>query len=169
MHRTCTLFIAFACSLPMAVGCGQSAAEQPVSVVASSEFRLTIEPTGALEVLDAKDQAKDGEAVVVVGRLGGGVNPWVDGRAAFLIVDTRILPSCDEAGLCTADCADCAKEMMAASTMVKFIDPDGNVLPVDARKLLGVKEQETVVVQGIAKRDQSGNVSIAAEGIFIRR
>lgn len=169
MHRYSSLFFALALALPMAIGCGQSASESPASVIASSEFQLTSEPAGALEVLDAKDQAKDGEPVVVVGRLGGGVNPWVDGRAAFLIVDTRILPSCDEVGQCTADCADCAKEMIAASTMVKFLGQDGKVLPVDARKLLDVREQETVVVRGVANRDKTGNVSIAAEGIFVRR
>lgn len=169
MHRYSSMFLAVACTLPMATGCGPSVSETPTSVAASSEFQLTSEPVGALEVLDAKDQAKDGEPVVVVGRLGGGLNPWVDGRAAFLIVDTRILPSCEEAGHCTADCADCAKEMMAASTMVKFLGQDGKVLPVDARKLLGVKEQETVVVQGVASRDKTGNVSIAAEGVFVRR
>lgn len=58
---------------------------------------------------------------------------------------------------------------MAASTMVKFLGQDGKVLPVDARKLLGVKEQETVVILGVANRDKTGNVSIAAEGIFVRR
>jgi hypothetical protein len=157
------------CSLLLALGCGQSATEPPASVAAPSKFQLASEPEGALEVLDAKDQAKDGEPVVVVGRVGGGVNPWVDGRAAFLMIDTRVRPSCDEEAHCTSDCAGCAKEMLEASTMVKFLGHDGKVLPVDARKLLGVEEQATIIVQGVTSRDKTGNLSIAAEGIFVRR
>ena len=34
---------------------------------------------------------------------------------------------------------------------------------------LGVKEEETVVVQGIAKRDEAGNVALMASGIYIKR
>jgi hypothetical protein len=41
--------------------------------------------------------------------------------------------------------------------------------PAGAVELLGVKEQETVVIQGVASRDKTGNVSIAAKGIFVRR
>lgn len=168
MHRYLLMILALACTSLGATGCANSSS-QPADNSAATKFQLTSEPSGALEVLDAKDQAQDGKPIVVVGRLGGGVNPWVDGRAAFLIVDTRILPSCDEGGVCKADCPDCAKEMMAASTMVKFVGEDGKVLPVDSRTLLGVKEQETVVIQGVAARDKSGNVSIAAHGIFVRR
>jgi hypothetical protein len=59
--------------------------------------------------------------------------------------------------------------MTEASTMVKFLGADGKVLATDARQLLGVKELETVVIRGTANRDKSGNVSIAANGIFIRK
>jgi hypothetical protein len=168
MHRIELFVCGIALAALTTIGCAKSSAT-PTQVSASPEFRLANEPAGAVEVLDAKDQAKDGDPIVVVGRLGGGVNPWVDGRAAFLLVDTRILPSCEEGSHCKADCPDCAKEMMAASTMVKFVGDDGKVLPVDARTLLGVKEQETVVIQGVASRDKTGNVSIAAKGIFVRR
>jgi hypothetical protein len=53
--------------------------------------------------------------------------------------------------------------------MVNFLGEDGKVLPVDARKLLGLGDEQTVVIRGIANRDRTGNVSITAEGIFVRR
>ena len=168
MYR-CALFVfGIASVLSAVVGCGASSATTP-QPGASSKFHLASEPAGALEVLDAKDEAQDGEPIVVVGRLGGGMKPWIDGRAAFLLVDTRILPSCEENEHCKADCPDCAKEMLAASTMVKFLGDDGKVLPVDARELLGVKEQQTVVIHGVASCDKTGNMSITADGIFVRR
>ncbi len=168
MNRCALLIFGTVCAVLTAGGCGTSAATTS-QVNVTGKFHLATEPAGALEVLDAKDDAKDGEPIVVVGRVGGGVKPWVDGRAAFLLVDTRILPSCEEGGVCPAGCPDCAKEMLAASTMVKFLGDDGKVLAVDARELLGVKEQQTVVIHGTASRDNTGNVSIAADGIFVRR
>ena len=150
-----------------ATGCGRAVSAAKPAV--DAKYLLTNEPTNAVEVLDIKDQAKDGDAVVVVGRLGGGVKPWIDGRAAFLLVDTRILPACKEGEKCDENCPGCAEAMLQASTMVKFLGTDGKVLPVDARDLLGVKEQETVVIQGTASRDKAGNVSIAGEKIFVRR
>lgn len=151
----------------IATGCSKS----PTTAFdhSSSPYHLKTEPTGAVEILDLKDQAQDGAPVVVVGRLGGGITPWVDGRAAFLLVDTRISPSCEEGGVCKADCPDCAKELASASAMVKFLGEDGKVISVDARKLLGVNELETIVVQGVTNRDKEGNVTVSAKGIFVRR
>ena len=168
MLRYAILMLGTVFAVLAAAGCADTTAKSP-QAVSSTKYHLDGEPAGALEVLDAKDQAKDGEPIVVVGRLGGGITPWIDGRAAFLLVDTRILPSCEEGEHCKADCADCAKEMLAACTMVKFLGHDGKVLQVDARQLLGVKEQETVVIKGVASRDKTGNVSIAAKGIYVRK
>jgi hypothetical protein len=145
-------------------------AEQPTpkTTVANTEYLLTSEPADALEILDAKEKAKDGEPIVVVGRLGGGIKPWIEGRAAFLLVDTRV-EGCGEGDKCDENCPGCSKEMQEASTLVKIFDNDGKVLPVDTRQLLGVKELQTIVVRGKAQRDAAGNVTIAAQGVYIRR
>jgi hypothetical protein len=167
MSRALVFFPVMIAVALTAAGCGGSL---PASNrIVDAKYHLADEPANAVEILDAKEQAKDGEAVVVVGRLGGGVNPWIDGRAAFLLVDTRILPTCQDGEKCDENCLACAEAMLSASTMVKFLDNDGKVLPVDARDLLGVKEQQTVVVRGVANRDKAGNVSIAAEKIYVRR
>jgi hypothetical protein len=39
----------------------------------------------------------------------------------------------------------------------------------DSRKLLGVTEADTVVVQGTASKDDSGNFTVLAQGVFVRR
>jgi len=51
---------------------------------------------------------------------------------------------------------------------VKIVDEVGKLVADDARKLLGVKELLTVVVQGKAQRDDQGNLSIAASKVFVR-
>jgi hypothetical protein len=52
---------------------------------------------------------------------------------------------------------------------VKFLSQDGQVIESDARELLGVHALDTVVVQGMAKRDKAGNVAMIADGVYIRR
>jgi hypothetical protein len=168
MNSSTQFVLVTAISIVMVTGCAKSPAT-PAAAGIAPNVHLSQEPAGAVEVLDARDEAKDGEPIVLVGRLGGGLKPWIDGRAAFLLVDTRILPSCADGERCEAGCPDCSKEMLAASTMVKFLGNDGKVLAVDARELLGVEEESTVVVHGTATRDATGNLSIAAKGVFVRR
>ena len=39
----------------------------------------------------------------------------------------------------------------------------------DARKLLDVKELSTVVVQGKAQRDDAGNLTVLATGVYVKK
>ena len=57
--------------------------------------------------------------------------------------------------------------MPGAKTLVKFVDDEGQPIATDARELLGVKELQTVVIQGQAKKDDDGNVTILASAIYI--
>ena len=52
---------------------------------------------------------------------------------------------------------------------MKFVDESGATLKADARSLLKVTELSTVVVQGIAKRDEAGNLTILANGVFVKK
>lgn len=156
----CSVFL-----LPIATGCGASVATETKQK--TSEFVLNAEPGGAMDVLDVRENAKNGQHVVVLGRIGGGINPWIDGRAAFLVTDERV-QGCED-GQCSDGCAQCAQELAEASTMVKFLDASQKVMTVDARELLGVKDRQVVVVRGTANRDANGNLSIAATGVYVRR
>jgi len=39
----------------------------------------------------------------------------------------------------------------------------------DARELLNVKEMSTVVVKGKAQRDEAGNLTILASGVYVKK
>lgn len=134
------------------------------------QYLLSSEPEGASDVIAARESAEADAEVIVVGRIGGAVNPWVDGLAAFTIVDNSLLACSDIEGdncptpwdyCCEADVAD-------GSTLVKFVGDDGRPLATDARELLGLTELQTVVVQGTAQRDEEGNLTILASNIFVR-
>ena len=60
---------------------------------------------------------------------------------------------------------DAVKENIAT---VQVVDESGNPITTDARQLLNAKELSTVVVQGKARRDEQGNLTIDANKVFVR-
>jgi hypothetical protein len=135
-----------------------------------SSMLLKKEPKGAVDVLALRKDAKDKQEVVVVGRIGGRVNPWVKGTAVFPIVD-RTLKPCNEipGDACKTPWDYCCEtDVPKATVLVMFVDEKGKVIKKDPRKLFDVKELSTVVVQGTAKRDKAGNVTVLASKIHIR-
>jgi hypothetical protein len=117
----------------------------------------------------ARKDAKDADEVTLVGRIGGDANPWVEGQAAFLIVDSALQPCKDEEGCPTPWDYCCSMDLLPENkAMVKVVDSSGKTVATDARQLLGIKELQTVVVHGRAKRDEGGNLTVLADGIFVR-
>lgn len=171
-----TLF-AIAPALSALVGCGTApATEARTSRVAAkvdgTQFLLSEEPDGAVGVIAARESAQDGEPLVLVGRIGGTANPWIEGRAAFTLLDASMTVVAEgedtaEGQICTGDC--CATERLACTNLVKIIDAKGQVVQVDCRELLGLKESDMVVIQGTAKKDNTGNFSMLANRLYIRR
>lgn len=135
-----------------------------------AQYLMLMEPPGAIGVIAARKEARDQEDVVVVGRIGGKKVPWIRGMSAFLIVDCSLKP-CNEKS--DEHCAEpwdycCAPNLAQSMLLVKLVDDSGNIVRRDTRDLLPVKELDTVVVQGKARRDRAGNVSIVATKIHIR-
>lgn len=86
------VWVTFALTIIVFIGCGGESAPN----VDVSGFILAAEPDGASDVITAR-KSKDGQSVVVFGRIGGSESPWIDGRAAFTIVDSSLKP-CNEIG-----------------------------------------------------------------------
>lgn len=174
-HSPAHAFLSFAAAVAVGAGCSSS---QPTaakhSVGPSPEgavYLLASEPQGAINVKDAKADAKSDQQITMVGRIGGDVKPWIEKSAAFFLVDTSLKP-CNE----THDdgcktpwdyCCD-AGDLPANKALVKVVNTNGEPIAVDARHLLGVKELQTVVVRGVAKRDEAGNLTLLADGVFVR-
>lgn len=157
-------------AVSIVAGCSKPA-EGPAKPAseATSAYRLTAEPGDAIDVIAARSSAKDSDEVTIVGRIGGDAKPWIDGAAAFTVVDLSIKP-CDETEGCETPWDYCCEVDAVAKgkAMVKIVDGAGKTVPTDARELLAVKELNTVVVHGKAKRDDAGNLTILADGVFVR-
>ena len=153
-------------------GCGTQTAEPEAATTpaADADYLAAVEPSGARDVVQARESAKDGDEVTVVGRIGGSVDPWIDGRAAFTIVDPSLKACSDIPGdSCPTPWDYCCEASIGeSSATVKVVDEQGNLVKSDARELLKVKELDTVVVQGKAQRDEAGNLTVLAERVYVR-
>ncbi len=179
MNKCCVLTFSFALA-GLLVGCSQQTEsnqqvkEDAISMTSSADgstFLLSSEPDGAEGVIKVREVAADGEDIVVVGRIGGSANPWIDGRAAFSIVDESLQACSDIPGDGCPEpwdyCCETSK-LPAATALVKVVDQHGDLVKTDAKQLLNVEELSTVVVQGKAQRDDAGNLTVLASGVFVK-
>jgi hypothetical protein len=134
---------------------------------------LNQSPADAQEVIQVHEDAKDGDEVTLVGRIGGSANPWNEGRAIFSIVDNSLKACSDIPGdTCNKPwdyCCVSGKILKTSTALIKVVDERGNLVKADARDLLKVKELSTVVVKGKAKRDDAGNLTVLASGIYVKQ
>ncbi|MDF1742735.1 MAG: hypothetical protein P1V19_03515 [Gimesia sp.] len=180
MKSVMNQILLFSVAVCLTVGCGtyksnqdKSTTSKPVTSEPESkaEQLLTSEPAGAKEVIQARKSAKNDEEVVLVGRIGGSENPWIEGRAAFSIVDNSLKACSDIPGDgCDKPWDYCCEtdKLPTAMALIKVVDAEGKLINSDARKLFKLKELQTVVVKGKAKRDDAGNLTVFASGIFVR-
>ncbi len=158
------------------VGCGKPASQPtpttkgPTPKIDGTKFVLAEEPADAKTVDEVREAAKDGDDVVIVGRIGGDRDPWVAERAAFLIVDPSRIPCNERTGdSCKTPWDYCCETDLAKSkATIKFVDEAGKTLSRDVLQPLYLKELQTVVVKGHAKRDEAGNLTVLASGLFVR-
>ncbi len=175
--KSTTTFGAFALLAAFSIffaGCSETQTKAPK--YDASGFKLAAEPAGAVEVIAAREAVEDEDEVVIVGRIGGSLDPWVKGVAAFSIVDGSLLACSDETEegeicSCTTPWDYCCEtdKLPNAMALVKFVDANGKVIAHDAKTNFGVSELDTVVVTGLAKRDEAGNLTILAKGMFVRK
>jgi len=127
------------------------------------------EPAGAMPVGEARGAAGDAQSVTLVGRIGGSKEPFVDGLAAFTIVDPSVPHCAAEEGCPTPWDYCCTQDQVRENiATVKVVDESGSPVVGDARELLGVNELAMVVVSGRASRDDQGNLSVAAAEVFVK-
>ncbi|MBA3480655.1 MAG: hypothetical protein H0T51_02465 [Pirellulales bacterium] len=151
-------------------GCSSENAPSPaVQTTPDATYVISSEPQGAVAVGNARKEVKDQDEVVLVGRIGGSETPFVDGIAAFTIVDSAV-PHCSPEEGCPTPWDYCCEQNAVKENiaMVKIVDAQGKAVSKDARALLGVKELNLVVVRGKAQRDADGNLSLLADQIYVK-
>jgi len=156
------------------VGCGKSnvasnsSVANPQASVDRSKYELSDEPSGAVGVIAAREQAQNDQELVVVGR----VSDRIQGLAAFTLLDASMKlvgkgQVSGERELCKASC--CNAQRVGCTLLVKLVGEDGRPLAVDSQRLLGFSDSDMLVVKGRAVKDKGENISLIAEGVYIRK
>lgn len=172
MHRLVRL-VTPCILLTLVAGCAQKQTAEPTPTAKApvgGRYLLTEEPQDAQDVIAVRDDAQNEADVTVVGRIGGSRNPWVEGRSAFSIVDLSLKACSDiEGDKCKTPWDYCCQTdlLPKATVLVKVVDESGSLIDADSRELLSVKELDTVIVKGKAKRDDAGNLTVLANKLYV--
>ncbi|HYO25945.1 MAG TPA: hypothetical protein VEQ85_13465 [Lacipirellulaceae bacterium] len=121
--------------------------------------------------------------VAIVGVVGGVPNPskqlFADfpfdaDHAMLFVADPEAVAELQEHGHQHAPGEECAfgaahaDDATGLLAAVSFKDAQGNVLPIDVRTLLGVKEKDTVVITGKAYVAPGDIITVDATGLYVR-
>jgi hypothetical protein len=146
-----------------------------VNVAALREtLLLAEEPAGAVPLAEARTRlALQPQPIVVAGRIEGkGMDPFLEGKASFSLLEIPADDHAKKPGHNADDCPFC-KKRRANATMaaVQFLGADDKPIPVDARTLFGVEKGRDVVVRGTGIFDPKLGIPViqlTADGIFVR-
>ena len=129
-------------------------------------------PPAAKAVADAKKDAKEGEEIVVRGRIGGSEKGgFIEGRAEVMIVDGR-LATCAEMEMddkCVTPWDYCCETDKIApnAAMVRVLGADGKPLSVDLKGKNGMDNTIFLVVKGKVAKSDGVNLLINATEIYV--
>lgn len=168
---TLTLVVATVVTLS---GCTQPSSSAESSPAATGlQYLLSKAPEQPMQVAAARESVKDNDKVVIVGRIGFGAEPWVEDQAVFDLMDSSLKACSDiEGDGCPIPwdyCCEDAKKIAKGRVLVKVVDQSGAVVKTEAPKLLGVKELQTVIVEGTAERNDAGNLVVMATGVYVKK
>lgn len=150
-------------------GCARSTVTVPSTALT---YLLPQEPADAQDVIAARKSVKDGDEVVLIGRVGGERETILRGRAVFTLADRSLTPcnerQDDECPTPWDYCCEPPEVLKESTVLVKIVDNRGETVSMDLRQDLGLSELKTVVVRGRARRDAQGNFTLIADGMHIR-
>jgi hypothetical protein len=114
----------------------------------------------------AKASAAAGDTIVLTGNIAGRVEPFVDGRAMFNLVDTE-LPMCtyDHCPTPWDHCCETPKDVAAASATVQVVDAEGKTIKDSLNGKL--QPGQTIVLSGTVKQKDDFSFVINADQISV--
>lgn len=123
-------------------------------------------PAEAMDVCDARKQAKQGKPITIRGRIGGIAQPIADGYAMFLVID-------QDFKLCKDGCADLCHisrdKVTAGMATIQVADASGKPLKASLRGVNGLKPLSKVIVAGEVATVTDNVLIVNAKKIFVAK
>jgi hypothetical protein len=172
MTRT-VLFTAAAGLLITLAGCDKASSEKAVETTATTEkaqpieWILTSEPQGAISITEAKANGKEGDTVILRGRIGGRHSPISADSPVFTVIDLQ-LEYCgqNEDDGCSTPwdyCCETPGTIASNSATVQIVG-EGSVNPVAA----GLEALDEVILIGtVGPRPTEEVFTIRATGVYL--
>lgn len=144
---------------------GQKA--RPAAALPDGLFVKESIPT-PLGVKEAKQRTKQGDTVVLFGRIGGRPVPFVQGRAVFLLADETLPPCTDGCATPWDFCCTPPNIIMEGLATVQVLGPDGKTLKTGLQSVNGLQPMAVVMVEGrVVKKDMNVFV-VNADRIYVK-
>ena len=129
-------------------------------------------PGGAKGIAEIKKSAKPGDEVVLVGKVGGRVDPISKDRALLTVMDTSVT-SCDKmpGDNCKTPwdyCCEDRDSLVANSATVQVVDAEGKPIKGGLEGVGGIKPLSEVVVKGKVQQADGKVLVVNATGVFVR-
>jgi hypothetical protein len=160
---TTTRLLGAALLVAVLAGCGKNEnTGGTAAAIDGKQYLLAAEPAGARGVREVRTDGKDGDEVVLVGRVVGSSQSLAKGRCDFTVVDLGV-------EVCPDGCCVEKADLTTGSAHVQLVGADGKTVPAPPAGLLGVTPRSVVVVKGKASRDSQGNLNVVASALHVRK
>lgn len=145
-----------------------SSAAQPAAAAPSTALKAVIDAsvTGETKAIHiARESAKPGDTIAVTGRIMGTRNPFVTGRAAFILGDTELLTPCNENPGDNCDtpwdnCCDSKENKKIGTATIQIVDAEGRVLKEPIEGVDGIAKLARLTVSGAVAEGSSPELLI---------
>lgn len=160
-----------------------SCSEKPAATATEVEVEATPPELQAVFVDRIADEAspihlarttiQPGDVVVLKGQVMGASEPFVDGRAAFILGDRAKLTPCNERpdDPCETPwdaCCDSKEAFRDGTATIQVVGEDGRTLKSSLEGVEGLKKLSKILVKGeVAEQSGPGNLVVNATAIQI--
>lgn len=144
---------------------------------ASPELKAVIDAAVEGEAQDIhllRETAQPGDTVTVSGWIMGNDSPFVEGRAAFILGDPKVITACSERpdDACSTpwdNCCDSPEDIQRATATIQVVGEDGRVLKEGLEGVEGIGKLSKLRVTGtVAEGSSARSLVINASAIDLQ-
>jgi hypothetical protein len=175
MRRVILCFVILVLGVLAWLGCDRAPDVKSSDAAASalpSGLIATTAPAGAKDILALKRTAKDGDAVVLRGRIGGRKDPIGENRAIITLIDMSLEPCNkkpeDRCATPWDACCQTPETITANSATVEVVDGNGQLVKASLGGKGGIAPMKQILVTGkVAGPVDQKNLLVRASSIYV--